>query len=479
MSLKQRRPVLARLAITIALVIPCFWQPSIQSQDLASHVYNVWLAQQIRHNKPANLEVVVQPTNFLFDALLEQSIHFFGFDLGPKIAMAVLVTLFFWASSAFVRAAAGTRFVVYAPLLAMAAYGWVFHMGLANFYLSTALGFLYLALVWRGPERRKWAAAMVLILAAAAHVMPAIWAAGLSLYKWVFGRARAKQRLVLFFVVSAALPLIHLALRLLLLMQWEARQLLLITGTDQLAVFGYKYLVIVAGTLYLWGYLIYQRMHATGVQEWRDNPILHCFAITALAVVILPDAVQLPNQPAPLTFLAQRMSLWLLVLLCGLLPAPQRLRVFAPASLGLAALYFSFLYADVRALNVLEQRMGSLVAKIPEGSRLINSVQDASSRIDVLLHIADRVCLGRCFSYANYEPASGHFRVRAMGPNPWVLWNRGDIEDLEHRSYLVTGRDLPLYQIRLCLDGHSLCLHELKDGELVKRQKAQLLPNLW
>lgn len=161
------------------------------------------------------------------------------------------------------------------------------------------------------------------------------------------------------------------------------------------------------------------------------------------------------------------------------LGVPKRLPPFAAAGFGLATLYFLFLYVDGRGLNRLERDMAALVAKIPPGSRFINSVQEASSRIDVLLHLADSACLGRCFSYANYEPASGHFRVRALGPNPWVLWNRKDIEALEHRFFIVSEKDVPLYQIRLCPHGKGLCLHELQEGDRVERQKARLLPVLW
>jgi len=473
------KSVLVRAATSAALIVPCFWQPSIPSQDLSSHVYNVWLAQQIREHKPPNLEVRVQPTNILFDLLLEQSIAWFGFEFGPKLVMAVLVLVFFWAAFAFVRAAGTTHPLVFGPLLAMGAYGWVFYMGLANFYLATGLSFLYLTLVWKRKGWPGWAALLVLALAAAAHLMPAAWAAAVDFYRRIYGQLQPARRKLLFAGAIASLAAFHFALRKVLVIQWEARQLLLVTGVDQFAVFGYKYLAIIVGVFYLWGYAVYRKLHLREDRGRLNTPLGHLAGLTAAAAAILPDAVQLPSQPAPLAFLAQRMSLWLLVLIGCMLPAPNRLPGFAAASLSLAGFYFSFLYADAHALNRLERQMTALVSAIPPGSRVINSVQDSTSRIDVLLHMVDRACLGRCFSYANYEPASGHFRVRAVGPNPSVLWNRRDIERLEHGFYRVSDRDLPLYQIRPCSGTGEVCLHSLNPGEVVERVKIRLLPALW
>jgi len=393
--------------------------------------------------------------------------------------MAALVLAFFWTAFAFVRSAGRTHPLVFGPLLAMGAYGWVFYMGLANFYLATGLSFFYLTLVWKRKGWPGWVPLLVLALAAAAHLMPAAWAAAVHLYRRIYGRLQPSGRRLLFAGAIASLLAIRFALSKVLIIQWEARQLLLVTGVDQLAVFGYKYLAIIVGVFYLWGYAVYRQLHLREDRGRLNTPLWHLFGLTAAAAAILPDAVQLPSQAAPLAFLAQRMSFWLLVLLCAVLPASIKVRSFGAASLAIAALYFSFLYADARALNRLERRMTALVSAIPPGSRVINSIQDSTSRIDALLHMVDRACLGRCFSYANYEPASGHFRVRAAGPNPVVLWNRRDIERLEHGSYRIRENDVPLYQIRLCSGTSEICLHSLNPGEVVERLKIGLLPILW
>ena len=35
----------------MGLLVPCFWQPRIQSVDLSSHIYNAWLASLIARNQ--------------------------------------------------------------------------------------------------------------------------------------------------------------------------------------------------------------------------------------------------------------------------------------------------------------------------------------------------------------------------------------------------------------------------------------------
>jgi hypothetical protein len=66
----------------------------------------------------------------------------------------------------------------------------------------------------------------------------------------------------------------------------------------------------------------------------------------------------------------------------------------------------------------------------------------------------DRACLGRCYSYANYEPSTAQFRIRAVAENPIVVSTDGDSLRLQNGSYVVKQRDLPLYQMDLDQGGH-------------------------
>ena len=42
-----RTQIIAGFAISALLVVPCWWHRRIEAGDLASHVYNAWLAQLI------------------------------------------------------------------------------------------------------------------------------------------------------------------------------------------------------------------------------------------------------------------------------------------------------------------------------------------------------------------------------------------------------------------------------------------------
>ena len=59
----------------------------------------------------------------------------------------------------------------------MLAYGWVFHMGFFNFYLSMGLCFWALALAWEWHARSVAIAVPLLCLAYVAHALPVVWTA--------------------------------------------------------------------------------------------------------------------------------------------------------------------------------------------------------------------------------------------------------------------------------------------------------------
>jgi hypothetical protein len=86
---------------------------------------------------------------------------------------------------------------------------------------------------------------------------------------------------------------------------------------------------------------------------------------------------------------------------------------------------------------------------LPSGRRVVSGISDPDLRADALVHMLDRVCLRRCFSYANYEPSSGHFRIRTVAENTWVLANPEDSIAMQAGIYVVKPRDLPLYQLDL------------------------------
>ena len=60
------------------------------------------------------------------------------------------------------------------------------------------------------------------------------------------------------------------------------------------------------------------------------------------------------------------------------------------------------------------------VAALPAGHRVVSDIESIENSRMVIEHIVDRACIGRCFSYDNYEPPSALFRVRAAPGNSIV-----------------------------------------------------------
>src|SRR5260370_20692973 len=48
------------LFLSVVLIVPCVWHPRIEAGDLASHVYNAWLAQMIAKGQAAGLYLAKQ-----------------------------------------------------------------------------------------------------------------------------------------------------------------------------------------------------------------------------------------------------------------------------------------------------------------------------------------------------------------------------------------------------------------------------------
>ena len=95
--------------------------------------------------------------------------------------------------------------------------------------------------------------------------------------------------------------------------------------------------------------------------------------------------------------------------------------------------------------------------------RSISAIDDPELRANALTHIIDRACIGHCYSYANYEPSTAQFRVRANAENPYVAYEYQDSWLLQVGAYVVKDRDLPLYQVDLDAGGRMV-IRSLRAG---------------
>src|SRR6266568_678303 len=104
----------------------------------------------------------------------------------------------------------------------------------------------------------------------------------------------------------------------------------------------------------------------------------------------------------------------------------------------------------------------------PGNARHGDRLGSPGSRITFIGHAIERACFGHCFSYANYEPASGEFRVRVKKGSPVATSSTDDAEDMASGEYEVGDDDLPMKQIYQCdsNDLTKLCIRDLEAGEV-------------
>jgi hypothetical protein len=186
--------------------------------------------------------------------------------------------------------------------------------------------------------------------------------------------------------------------------------------------------------------------------------------VVLLACWIVPDGFFVPQYSGPLNFMASRMSVILLALGAGYVTTSQVDRWPSRIWVLIAVGYFALLYRDTAALNEMEDQAVQLVRQLPAGSRVVAVLEWPGAQV-VTHHILDRACIGRCFSYANYEPPSRQFRLRVTGPNPIVMANPAASAAVEQGKLIIGGEDLPLYELYQCGSKTKLCVHELEEGE--------------
>jgi len=460
-------PALRHLGISTALLVPCFWQYRIQSVDLQSHIYNAWLATLIEQGKAPGLTVVWQAHNVLFDVMLTWLFRAWGPKAAQRIAVSICVLVLFWGAYALARKLSGRPHWPWLLGLAMFCYGWVFHAGFFNFYLSLGISLWALAILWEPSRRAVLKAAPLLALAFLAHSLPVAWAAGVAGYLWLERHIPGRRKLWLVFASALALLALRIWAAEYLGIGWSSNSPFFVPGADQLWVFSIRYFPIYIGLTALWAARVLYLWLAPRARQVLLSAPFQLGFLQMAGILLMPTAVLLPTYSAPLTFIVPRMSLPAGIFICVVFASLQPV-VFERIALPLLALaFFSFLYGDTRKLNQLEDRVEAAIAKLPPGQRVISSLCDLGGRVNGPLHILDRACIGRCFSYANYEPQSKAFRVRTTARNKIVLDTYEDIYAVEQGTYTVKARDLPLYHLRFCNTGSGVCLSELRAGEVI------------
>jgi hypothetical protein len=468
---KPEHPALAKLKqsrwlyalVSLLLLLPCYWQPRIEAGDLSSHIYNAWLAQLVESGRLQGLALIHLNTNVLFDLMLGGMLPVLGPDAAQRVAVSLAVLVFIWGAFAFARVVSGRKPWLVLPCIAMLAYGWVYHMGFFNFYLSMGLCFWAMALLWEPTRWRVAAAVPILALAYLAHALPIAWALGLAAYVILARRVSDKQRMYLTAGAVAAMVLARLAISGMMQAVWVPDQFTLISGTDHMWVFDQKYFAVLVGLLFIWVVWFLGLTRRDGARAVMFSIPFQLCVLSAAAVLFLPTAVSLPSYRHALVFIAQRMSLGVGISVCALLACANPSRFRRVPVTAIAILFFGFLFHDEHAINAFEARLQDTAAGVPQGQRVLSAIDAPNLRVNPLVHLVDRVCIGHCYSYANYEPSTWQFRVRATADNPYVTSSYQDSWEMQMGMYVVKDRDLPLYQVDMG-PGGQMVVRTLRAG---------------
>jgi hypothetical protein len=465
--LRERWPEI--LAICALILTPCFWHREIVSADLGSHLYNAWLVELIGRGQAPGLWIAPLHTNVLFDLLLSCLGSVLGLGAAEKIAVSIAVLIFFWGIFALASAAVRRPPWFLVPVIALFTYGWTFHLGLFNYYLSLGLSFFSLAILWRARGGERWIALAIAPLVLVAHPLGFFWLLGAGAYIWIHENTGKRVHVLLFALAVAAMGALHFFLFRHYPVDAAAKPFYAFNGADQLILFGERYR-IVARALLIFAVVSLAVDLAARRREHKPTSLyslpLQLYLLTEVAIIFLPDAVAFPPPTAAVALLTERLTSVSAAMGCCLLAAmrPRKWHLFASGAI--AAVFFSFLYRDTSIVNKMESQIIALVSALPPNQRVMGTILPPSGSRVSIQHIVDRACIGRCYSYGNYEPSAALFRVRALPGNPYVLSNYGLAVDTEQGDYIVQPRDLPVYQIYQCTAaGTDLCIRSLEAGE--------------
>ena len=446
-----KEPVFLAAAASLLLLTPCFWHPHIEAGDLGSHLYNAWLVELIRDGKAPGLWIATQWNNVLFDWMLSWGGRCFGLIAAEKIAVSVSVLTFFWGAFFLMSALTGRRPWFLLPVLAMVAYGWTFHMGFFNYYLSIGLSFWTLAGLLC--LRRWWKLLMVplAILTYVAHPMGTLWLAGAAIYIALASAANGRMRLPLIGLAVAAAFLARPYLR----THYETSYLPFIqecamNGSDQIVLrTGYNMLAVLleifgAGILCVeW----IRRRRDPGAFRSRLGLSIQLYLVALLGTWAIPDFIVMPGM-GRFGFVSARLSLISAVLACCAMGAVNCRRSYAVFCSTLAVVFFILDFQDTAVLDRMEAKIGSLLATAGQDRRILSTIHFSQQGSRLLFnHMVDRQCVGRCLSFGDYEPATSHFRVRAKPGNRIVAATKTEVDAMWGGAYVVQAQDLPASEI--------------------------------
>ena len=461
------------LAISVIVLVPCFWHRRIEAGDLASHVYNAWLAQLIEKGQAPGLYIAKQWNNILFDVSLLRLAKFVGFAAAQKIAVSAGVLIFFWGVFAFVASVTERPPWLLTPCIAMLAYGYSFSMGFMNYYLSIGLACFGLAILWRAQGLAWFGGAVFALLALLAHPIGFLWLVGALVYIRLKAALPRWWKLALPVASAGALLAVYwyASHHPEILVDWDRGPFYFYNGADQLDLYGQRYVALAVAAFFFGVFCVATEIYAQrreGLSWERFELPFELYLVAFCATSLLPENLRPAFYGGWIGVLGSRLTTISAIFGFCVLGLLKSRRWHLAGFSACAAFFFVFLYQDTRWLNRLEANAEESVSNLAPGTRVIVTLDaPKDSRIMFIHHSVERACIGHCFSYANYEPASGEFRIRVREGSPVAVSSTDVAEDMASGEYEVDQTDLPLKQIYQCdpNDLTKLCIRDLRAGE--------------
>lgn len=460
------------LLLSALILIPCFWHRHIESGDLPSHVYNAWLTELTQQGKAPGLYVVAQWTNVLFDFMLLYCGKLLGFIVAEKIVVSICVPVFFWGVFALTTRVSGRPAWVVAPVLAMLSYGYVFYMGFMNFYLSIGLGCWALAALWSGKRSGLLTAAVLVPFVLLAHPLGLIFLVGVGCYRWLGAKLDGRIRLLLPLAVFAVAVAVYVFAKRHPQYQpdWLPGFFYHWSGADQFQIFGLRFAVLRHVLEAFAAICILVDVFADGRQPgyFKDRRlIVELYLVSVFSLPLLPENL-LPDPSAGwIGLLVTRLTIINAIFALCWLATLRRRKWHLAGFAAIAAVYFIFLWQDTGRMNRLETNAEQVTCLLPFGTRVLVTVFQQPGDRPMTIHSVERACIGHCFVYSDYEPATKSFRLRVQPGSPIATSIASDSEDMASGTYEVQEEDLPLKDIYQCDDKDlsKLCIRELATGE--------------
>lgn len=447
------------------VLLPCFWQSRVVASDVLSHSYNAFLAAGIARGELAGLRLVPQSTNVLFDLGLGWLTSVFGTPLGERIAVAACVLVFFHGALAFVRSFGPSDEAFAVACVAVFSNGWVLQQGLMNFYLAAGLSCGAFALARGDRVAVRVLAVPLLLLAWTGNPLPVLWVSSLLAFLRVSDRMKPASQYLLLGAASMMVGIVIYSPATSLAARWQPDQLGLVTGADQLVSFSALGIVPAAFFILAITLGVSARIERDGGPAVARLPATRAAMASAACVAVLPVAAGTTGTDGVLSLVPHRMSLLVAIALVALVATSVPGSTVRRLGVVMAATYFPLLWLSHSRVTRAERDVAALMVAVPAGARVIALADYPNERV-IYDHMVDRWCTRRCWSYLNYEPSSGQFRVRADRGNPYVLhtWDaRRAVADGRH---VVREDEVPIYQLENCAPGaNRYCLRELTAGQ--------------